>query len=164
MHVLPKPFTAFWYWGTAAHLRIQTKSIIYSPTFALGCGGPGVESLSPTLLVLPLSFHSSLEFTMKFCFVPFSLLLPTTFVSLQKLAQAARVQVVSQIIDALLGCEIFLCDQLSGGGSRVVRRSRRNKACTAVVFYGGSGAEYSKGAHFERVLVYWFIHLGEGLG
>src|SRR5450755_89943 len=126
MHVLSKPFTAFWDWGSAAHLRIYTKSIIHSATFALGCGGPGFESLSPMLFVLLLSFHSSLEFTMKFCFVPFSLLLPTTFISLQKLAQAPRVQVVSQIFDALFGREIFLHDQLPGRGSRLVRQSRRS--------------------------------------
>src|SRR5947207_12887532 len=63
MHVWSKLFMAFWYGWTAAHFRIQTKSIIHSATFALGCRGPGFEFRSPTLLVLPLPFCSSLELT-----------------------------------------------------------------------------------------------------
>src|SRR5438046_1719808 len=131
MHVWSKLFMAFWYGWTAAHFRIQTKSIIHSATFALGCGGPGFEFLSPTLLVLPLPFCSSLELTVEFCFVPFSLPFTVTFISLQKFAQAPRVQVVAQIFVALFRRETLSSDQLSRRRLRLGVRSGRRKGCTA---------------------------------
>jgi hypothetical protein len=101
---------------------------------------------------------------MKFHLFPFSFPFSATSISFHKFTQSARVQIIGQIINALLRRKVLLCDELTGGCSGLDRRTRRSKAGTAATSYGWSRAENGKSAHFERMLVDWFIHLGKGLG